>query len=74
MRLYHTSDRIIREPDLSMGRRNADFGHGFYLAADGEFAGSWARERTSSAIVVNEYELDIGDLRIWSFRKEIIAK
>jgi hypothetical protein len=40
MRLYHTSDRIIREPDISMGRRNADFGHGFYLAADEEFAGS----------------------------------
>ena len=40
MRLFHTSDRIIREPDLSMGRRNADFGHGFYLAADEEFAGS----------------------------------
>ena len=40
MRLYHTSDRIIREPDLTMGRRNADFGNGFYLAADEEFAGS----------------------------------
>lgn len=24
MRLYHTSDRIIREPDLTMGRRNAE--------------------------------------------------
>ncbi len=70
MRLFHTSDRIIREPDLTMGRRNADFGHGFYLAADEEFAGSWARERTSSAIVVNEYELDTDGLSIWSFRKD----
>lgn len=64
MILYHTSDRIIQEPDLSIGRRNADFGQGFYLSPDELFAGTWARERTDSAIYINRYELDLTDLNI----------
>ena len=32
MKLYHTSTVQIREPDLLRGRKNADFGQGFYLA------------------------------------------
>ncbi len=31
MRLYHVGDRAIPEPDVHYGRRNADFGQGFYL-------------------------------------------
>ena len=42
MRLYHTSDREIRNPDLPRGRKNADFGQGFYLTPDREFTYRWA--------------------------------
>ena len=59
MRLFHTSDRIIREPDIYAGRRNADFGQGFYLSVEESFGGNWARERTSSDIYINVYELDL---------------
>ena len=64
MKLFHTSDRIIREPDIYAGRKNADFGQGFYLSAEEDFARSWARERTASDIYVNVYELDLSGLRV----------
>ena len=55
MILYHTSDREIRNPDIHYGRKNADFGWGFYLTPDREFTYRWARDNA----VVNEYELDV---------------
>ena len=42
MKLYHTGKMIIRDPDLTRGRKNADFGQGFYLTPDMEFAYRWA--------------------------------
>ncbi|MCR4895372.1 MAG: DUF3990 domain-containing protein, partial [Lachnospiraceae bacterium] len=36
MILYHTSDREIVHPDIHYGRKNADFGWGFYLTPDRE--------------------------------------
>lgn len=54
MLLYHTSDIEIRRPDIHFGRKNADFGWGFYLSHDREFTSRWARENA----VVNEYELE----------------
>ena len=38
MRLYHTGYEEIREPDIHHGRKNADFGQGFYMTANEEFA------------------------------------
>ena len=37
MKLFHTSAAEIREPDLHAGRKNADFGPGFYLSAEKGF-------------------------------------
>ena len=51
MKLYHTSTLEIRKPDLYRGRKNADFGQGFYLTPDWEFCRRWA---TGNA-VINEY-------------------
>ena len=42
MRLYHTSNVEIRLPDIRRGRKNADFGQGFYLTPDLDFARRWA--------------------------------
>ena len=37
MKLYHTGTDEIRVPDIFRGRKNADFGQGFYLTPDREF-------------------------------------
>lgn len=39
MNLFHTTDRIIKSPDIHAGRTNADFGPGFYISTDEELAG-----------------------------------
>ena len=67
MKLYHTSDREITKPDLHIGRKNADFGWGFYLTPDREFALRWARENA----VVNEYELDEAGLDIHVYTRSV---
>ena len=66
MRLYHTSNVEIREPDIRRGRKNADFGQGFYLTPDLDFAQRWA----SADMVVNEYELDEDGLQIHRFDRD----
>ena len=66
MILYHTSDREIVNPDIHYGRKNADFGWGFYLTPDKDFTYRWARENA----VVNLYELDEEDLDIPTFNRD----
>ncbi len=65
MILYHTSDREIVYPDIHHGRKNADFGWGFYLTPDKEFTYRWARDNA----VVNEYELDEQGLDMHIFHR-----
>ena len=66
MILYHTSSQQIQKPDIRHGRKNADFGWGFYLTPDREFTYRWARENA----VVNEYELDEAGLLIHRFSRD----
>ncbi len=68
--LFHTGYQEIREPDVHYGRKNADFGQGFYLSDNGEFAGRWARERKDGSVFVNAYELDLSGLRIHRFQRD----
>ncbi len=70
MRLYHTGYQEIRVPDIHYGRKNADFGQGFYMTDDHEFATRWARERRDASPVVNIYELDTSGLRIHTFERD----
>ena len=65
MILYHTSDREILHPDIHFGRKNADFGWGFYLTPDREFTCRWARDNA----VVNAYELDESSLDVHVFER-----
>ena len=66
MRLYHTGRQEIRDPDIRRGRKNADFGQGFYLSPDREFASRWA----VADAVMNEYELDESGLLIHRFSRD----
>ena len=67
MRLYHTGTVIIKDPDLRHGRKNADFGQGFYLTPDRDFTYRWARRDA----IVNVYELDETGLNIHRFKRDI---
>ena len=62
--LYHTSDCEIKEPDIHYGRKNADFGQGFYLTPDKDFTYRWAGKNA----VVNIYELDESGLTCMNLR------
>lgn len=66
LRLYHTGERAIPEPDIHFGRKNADFGQGFYLTPDREFTLRWAGENA----VVNEYELDLAGLAVLRLERD----
>ena len=66
MILYHTGDREIIYPDIHHGRKNADFGWGFYLTPDREFTYRWAKDNA----VVNEYELDEQGLDMHVFLRD----
>ena len=65
-KLFHTGRLEIRDPDVFYGRKNADFGQGFYLTPDMEFAYRWA----GPDAVVNEYELDEEGLVIHRFERD----
>lgn len=65
MILYHTGKTEIVTPDVHYGRKNADFGWGFYLTSDKDFTYRWARKDA----VVNEYELDETGLEIHVFTR-----
>ena len=67
MLLYHTSYQIIKEPDIHYGRKNADFGQGFYTTPDYDFACRWAKERKGELPVINTYELDTSSIAIHTF-------
>lgn len=67
MILYHTSDVVISEPDIHYGRKNADFGQGFYMTPDMDFSYRWAWKDA----VMNRYELDLSGLRVHTFERTI---
>ncbi|MCR4757980.1 MAG: DUF3990 domain-containing protein [Butyrivibrio sp.] len=67
MILYHTSEKEIINPDIHYGRKNADFGWGFYLTPDRDFTYRWAGQNA----VVNQYEFDKNGLSIQEFTRSI---
>ncbi len=64
VRLYHIGFAEIREPDVHYGRKNADFGQGFYLSDDRAFSERWATERRGSTTYLNIYDLETDGLKI----------
>lgn len=72
MLLYHMGYTVIRDPDVHYGRKNADFGQGFYTTDDREFACRWAKESRGSLPVLNTYELDLSGLTVRRFRHSAV--
>lgn len=63
MILYHGSENIIKTPYLGGGKKNNDYGQGFYCTREIELAKEWACTECVSAYV-NKYELDMTDLNV----------
>ncbi len=68
--LYHTGFQEIRQPDLHIGRANADFGQGFYLSPDEAFSRRWARSRRDRTTWLNTYVLDTDGLNVKAFVRD----
>ena len=69
MNLFHTGFSEIKSPDIRKGRKNADFGQGFYLSDNEEFSKRWARQRKGEVTFLNKYELCLEGLKIKHFVK-----
>lgn len=66
MLVYHVSDVVIEKPDLKRGRKNADFGQGFYLSTDIDFSLKWA---TMDGLL-NVYDIDLEGLKVKRFKRD----
>ena len=62
--LFHTGFDVISAPDVHYGRKNADFGQGFYLSDDEQFALRWAKLRKDRDTYINRYVLETEGLKI----------
>ena len=63
MVLFHGSDKIIEYPRFGYGRRDNDYGQGFYCTESYDLASEWAAVSDKGGIV-NQYSLDIEDLTV----------
>jgi len=68
--LFHSGFQVIRDPDIRIGRKNADFGQGFYLSDKEEFCRRWARERKGLTTYLNRYEIVFSGLNVKHFIKD----
>ncbi len=68
--IYHSGFSEIKDPDIRYGRKNADFGQGFYLTPDRPFAEKWFRERIGKKTILNTYEFDTEGLMVKRFERD----
>jgi hypothetical protein len=61
--IYHGSDKIIENPTFGLGRKNNDFGLGFYCTENQELAKEWAVSSLNDGFC-NKYTLDTSYLKI----------
>ncbi len=61
--IYHGSKQIIEVPTFGLGRKNNDFGLGFYCTENKDLAKEWAVSSLNNGFV-NQYTLDTEHLNI----------
>lgn len=61
--IYHGSDKIIEQPIFGEGKKNNDFGLGFYCIASEELAKEWAVSSLRDGFA-NRYTLDTEYLKV----------
>lgn len=63
MTLYHGSDHVVDEPKYGLGKKNNDYGRGFYCTEDFDLAKEWAVDMDRDGFA-NEYRFDMDGLCI----------
>lgn len=63
MIVYHGSNMVVENPDISHSTRALDFGNGFYVTTVREQAEKWAKRKANvsknhSKAILNIYEMD----------------
>ena len=71
MRLYHSSNVIVKHPDAQHSRKYLDFGRGFYLTSIHDQAVRYAQrfKRRGQTGWLNIYEFSIADESAWNIKK-----
>lgn len=76
--LYHGSTVLVDEPLVNVGRKELDFGPGFYVTNDIEQAKSWARtlagRKKNARPMVNIYDFDIDGFERGGYAKHIFKE
>lgn len=67
--LYHGSTEKIKHPALGKGKRNNDYGQGFYCTAHRDLACEWASKLQGLDGYVNQYEIDTAGLKVLDLSK-----
>ena len=68
--LYHAGVEVIEKPDIHHGRKNADFGQGFYTIDNRDFACRWVTEKSGCDVIINKYEIDESSLKIKELKRD----
>ena len=61
--IYHGSNQVVKTPTFGLGRKNNDFGLGFYCTESVDLAKEWAVSSLKNGFV-NQYTLDTEYLNI----------
>ena len=61
--LFHGSDHVIEKPDLYLGKRNNDYGQGFYCTRELPMSMEWACKQNTDGFA-NAYTLDCDELKV----------
>ena len=61
--LYHGSEQLVETPAFGLGKKNNDFGLGFYCTGSEELAKEWAVSSLRNGFA-NRYSLDTEYLKI----------
>ena len=77
--LFHGSYKSIEKPLVSFGRKNLDFGPGFYLTKLQSQVESWAkviseRQGPSAKPILNKYDFDYGSIAQSNYRHKIFEE
>lgn len=64
MILYHGSQNVIEKPEWGAGRKDNDYGRGFYCTGSLDLAREWACVDMGVDGFANEYEIDTAGLEI----------
>ena len=67
--LYHGSTERIEHPELGKGKKNNDYGQGFYCTAHRDLACEWASKLQGQDGYVNQYEIDTSGLKVLDLSK-----